>query len=145
MSLETGRYIIISGDYAVGRHFPEDRSLLPKGIFLIPKDWETNWVFEKSGNQQNEYTITSNGSPTAHIDGAVVALLTELFSVTKWIVEAVPQHGHNAYIITTPEHDQGWVSSEEVGQQILVKPLIATHSLPPQYLRNGVFQIIKVE
>ncbi|KAJ3713035.1 serine protease inhibitor [Lentinula guzmanii] len=119
MSLETGRYIIISRDYAVGRHVPEDRSLLPKGIFLTPKDWESNqWVFEKAGNQPNEYTITSNSSPIAHIDGVVVAVLTDLFSATKWIVEAVPQHGDNAYIITTPEHDQGWFSPEEVGQQV---------------------------
>ncbi|KAJ3745630.1 serine protease inhibitor [Lentinula detonsa] len=145
MSLETGRYIITSGDYAVGRRSSEDRSLLPKGIFLTSKDWESSWVFEKSGNQQDEYTIKSNGSPIAHIDGVVVAVLTDLFSATKWIVEAVPQHGDNAYIITTPEHDQGWVSSEEVGQQISVKPLIAAPSFPPHYLPNEVFQIIKVE
>ncbi|KAJ3836903.1 hypothetical protein F5878DRAFT_623948 [Lentinula raphanica] len=92
MSLELGRYIIHNGDNTVGRRSAEDLSLLPKQIVSTPRDWqETNRVFEKIGNQENGYTIKSFGSPTAHIDGLVVALLIDYVPATQWIVEQIPQ------------------------------------------------------
>ncbi|KAJ3966001.1 hypothetical protein EV361DRAFT_605325 [Lentinula raphanica] len=101
MSLVSGRYIIHNGDNTVGRRSAEDLSFLPKQIVLTPRDQETNRVFEKTGNQENEYTIKSFGSPTAHIDGLVVALLTDYVPATQWIVEQIPQHGDNAYMFAT--------------------------------------------
>ncbi|KAJ3836904.1 serine protease inhibitor [Lentinula raphanica] len=145
MSLETGRYFIFNRDYAVGRRRAEDLSLLPKHIVLTPRKQETTWIFERTGDRENEYTITSNGSPIAHIDGLVVALLTKMFSATKWIVERVPQHGENAYIILNPEREQGWIAPEDFDDQVTVGPLIATRSYSPHYLSNSVFEIVKIE
>ncbi|KAJ3826485.1 hypothetical protein F5880DRAFT_1610175 [Lentinula raphanica] len=119
MSLVSGRYIIHNGDNTVGRRSAEDLSFLPKQIVLTPRDQETNRVFEKTGNQENEYTIKSFGSPTAHIDGLVVALLTDYVPATQWIVEQIPQHGDNAYIILTPERELGWVAPDGVDEQTL--------------------------
>ncbi|KAJ3711040.1 serine protease inhibitor [Lentinula raphanica] len=145
MSLETGRYIIYNREYAVGRRLAEDLSLAPKEIVLTSQEQQTTWIFEKTGNQENEYSITSNHSPTAHIEGYVFALLTEFFSATKWIVERVPQHGDNAYIILTPGRDQGWTAADDIYDRITVGPLITTNSYPPQYHPKSVFQILNIE
>ncbi|KAJ4476139.1 hypothetical protein C8R41DRAFT_846549 [Lentinula lateritia] len=98
MSLSTGLYIIQNGDNIVGRQFAEDRSLLPKKIVLSPNGSNSTWVFEKSGDGVNEYIIKSNGSPTAHIENDVFAILMDVGGIMNWIVEPVPQHGENSYM-----------------------------------------------
>ncbi|KAF8826019.1 serine protease inhibitor [Lentinula edodes] len=145
MSLSAGLYIIRNGDNIVGRRFAEDRSLLPKKIVLSPSGSNSTWVFEKCGNGSNEYIIKSNGSPTAHIEDNVFAILMDVGEITNWIVEPVPQHSENSYIITTPDRTSGWVAPTEIDEQIACKPLIVMRTFPPRYPPNEVFQIIKVE
>ncbi|KAJ3861654.1 serine protease inhibitor [Lentinula novae-zelandiae] len=98
MSLSTGLYIIQNGDNIIDRRFAEDRSLLPKTIVLSPTGSNSTWVFEKSDNGSNEYIIKSYGSPTAHIENNVFAILMNVSGITNWIVEPVPQHGENSYM-----------------------------------------------
>ncbi|KAJ4473845.1 serine protease inhibitor [Lentinula aciculospora] len=142
MSLETGRYLIHHGDKVVSRRFAEDRSLRPKRIDLLdPSDREITWIIEKSGD---EYILNNRGAPTAHIEDNVFALLIHQESATKWIIEAVPRHGKNAYIIKTSD-GKGWVAPDKVGEQIIYRPLIVGPSEPPTFPLNQVFQIIKLE
>ncbi|KAF8645996.1 hypothetical protein AX16_007422 [Volvariella volvacea WC 439] len=143
MSLETGRYIIQNGDRGVGRNSTEDRSLLPKRVIVLPPGVrDPDWVIEKVGS--DSYIIKARGAPTANVENLVFALLIEEGKAEKWKIEAVPQHGPNRYIIQTHNCNEGWVAPEEPYEQIKCQPLIATKSLPPQYLPTEVFEIVRV-
>ncbi|KAJ4473844.1 serine protease inhibitor [Lentinula aciculospora] len=143
MSLETGRYLIHHGDKVVSRRLIEDRSNNPKGIFLLNPDekLELTWIIEKSGN---EYILSNRNAPTGPIKDHVFAHLINQELAVKWTIEAVPQHGKNAYIIKTSD-GKGWVAPDKVDEQIIYKTLIVGPSEPPTFPLNEVFQIIKLE
>ncbi|KAJ4479548.1 serine protease inhibitor [Lentinula edodes] len=143
MALETGLYTIKNGEKLVGRALAEDLSLLPKRIILTESERTSIWAIEKS-DKENEYLLISFGSPTTHIENHVFALLINQEQATKWIVKAVPQHGENAYVISTSE-GKGWVAPKELNEQIEYRVLIVGQSLPPRYPLNEVFQITKAE
>ncbi|KAK7047233.1 hypothetical protein VNI00_006899 [Paramarasmius palmivorus] len=144
MSLESGLYIIRNIDKAVGRKQAEDRSLLPKRVVVLPPSVEDpKWEIQKEDS--NRYILKVQGAPTANIDRLVFALLQDEESAEKWRIEAVPQHGENRYIITTQDQNEGWVAPEETDDQVKCQPLVATKSLPPQYLPTEVFEIVRAE
>ncbi|KAJ4473842.1 serine protease inhibitor [Lentinula aciculospora] len=144
MSLTTGRYLIKNEDNVVGRALAEDLSLQPKRIILLPPDDKTSTPASLNLHD-NEYIIISNGSPTAHIENHIFALLIDRGAATKWLVQAVPQHGENAFIITTAARQYGWSAPGEANEQIGYSRLVVGRSLPPRYSPHQVFQITKAE
>ncbi|KAF3929099.1 hypothetical protein ABW20_dc0107213 [Dactylellina cionopaga] len=88
MSIETGRYIIDPKDKKlgwVGRHFIEDRSLLPKKILTLPEGVQPpQWILEKlpSGN----YIFRANDATTGVKDGLLWALLIDMFPAEEWFL-----------------------------------------------------------
>ncbi|KAJ3851784.1 serine protease inhibitor [Lentinula lateritia] len=151
MALETGRYIIKNGENIVGRALAEDLSLRPKRVILTDHDSTVvihflQWAVEKLGNNLDTfYTLISNGSPTAHIEHNVYALVIDRELATKWYMRPIPQNGETAYIVTGTDREGGWVAPGKVGEQIEYKPLIVAPSEPPRYPTNQVFHFTKVE
>ncbi|KAJ4473852.1 serine protease inhibitor [Lentinula aciculospora] len=144
MALETGLYTIKNGDKFVGRALAEDLSLRPKKVIVTDND--SKWAIEKLGNNLDTfYTLISNGSPTAHIEHNVFALVIDRELATKWIIQHVPQHGENAHSIFGSDFEGGWTAPEEIGEQIRYRPLIFQPSVPPHYSPNGVFHIVKAQ
>ncbi|KIJ56044.1 hypothetical protein M422DRAFT_150632 [Sphaerobolus stellatus SS14] len=143
MSLEAGTYIIRNGNNSVGRSLLEDLSLFPKPVVLLPPS-VTAEDTKINKTDSNGYVIKFRGAPSASIDHRVVALLSEGEEAGQWRIKAVPQHGPNRYIITTQDQDDGWVAPNDPYEQLMCKPLIASLSLPPRYLPNSVFEIVRI-
>ncbi|ESK88374.1 hypothetical protein Moror_14760 [Moniliophthora roreri MCA 2997] len=143
MSLESGPYTIRNGGRAIGRAQREDRSLRPKGVFVLPPDVEPP-VFDIEKLDSGNYTIKAKGAPTTQINNLVFALLIEEERAEKWQIVHIPQHGRHKYIIQANDQVNGWVAPEDPEQQILSRPLIIFPSEPPQYPPNEIFEIIPV-
>ncbi|KAM5542253.1 hypothetical protein V8D89_004126 [Ganoderma adspersum] len=154
MALESGRYYIFSkiDDAAapVGRNFIEDKSLLPKAVYKLPKGVEPPvWDVERLPN--GHYKLQSRGAAVGAVDRLLFAFLIEaetLVATLEWSIQRDERDGDgNCYIVTRPD-GEGWVitdmDSEDVAQ-IAVRPLIVGPSFPPFYPPNEVFVFKKVE
>ncbi|KIK52268.1 hypothetical protein GYMLUDRAFT_251405 [Collybiopsis luxurians FD-317 M1] len=161
-------YLILNSSRPVGRPLAEDKSNHPKPIKLLATSAhqdeirvshpspqyrclsltvEVQWVLE--GNPHG-YIAKIRGDPTApgpppKPNDKVFALLLEEEIPEEWILEPVPQHGVNHYIILTHDRQRGWVTPKEEDGQISCRPLIATMSIPPQYESGAVFELRRVE
>ncbi|KAF9522271.1 hypothetical protein CPB83DRAFT_864714 [Crepidotus variabilis] len=143
--LNSGRYFIKSAgaDKFVGRARVEDRSLNPKRVILRAEDGETP-VFELK-DQGKTFEIVIGGGSAASINDKVSAVLMPEEPAQQWIIEEVPQSGSNKYLIMDSQKDGGWVLPDDAPEtQLVVRPLIATKSLPPQYPPNQVWEIVPV-
>ncbi|PSR87359.1 hypothetical protein PHLCEN_2v5176 [Hermanssonia centrifuga] len=151
MSLPSGNYIITSKvpdgqSLSIGRNLAEDKSLLPKKVISLPPGVEAPvWAVQLLDN--GKYILRIGGAATAEFEDKVFAVLLDVPIPTEWTITHVPQHGPNIYIIEKGDLSTGWVvpESEEPYTQIAVRPLIATRSLPPQYLPSEQFHIIPIE
>ncbi|KAK7448421.1 hypothetical protein VKT23_013684 [Stygiomarasmius scandens] len=141
MPLESGTYTIRSCEFNIGRPLAEDRSLLPKRIVVLPEEQTSVWEIEKIST--DTYFLKNQNSPTGNIDNKVAALLIMQEDAVKWRIEAIPQHGHNRYIIITEDRSKGWVASDEPFEQVKCQPLIVGPSVPPFYPQTEIFEIVR--
>ncbi|KAJ2912166.1 hypothetical protein MD484_g8250, partial [Candolleomyces efflorescens] len=147
MSLSEGPYIIRSrqNNAIVGRNPTEDRSLLPKGVFVYPAGDssivpQATWSIKPEGD--GTYLLQVFGGYAIEENKALYADIREPPTLTKWKIEHQPQHGDFVYTITLPQSGDGWrVDNTEDWSQLAVGPLAATRSIPPQYLPSGIFTI----
>ncbi|THG95043.1 hypothetical protein EW026_g6533 [Hermanssonia centrifuga] len=168
MSLPSGNYIITSKvpdgqSLSIGRNLAEDKSLLPKKVISLPPGVEAPvWAVQLLDN--GKYILKIGGAATAEFEDKVFAVLLDVPIPTEWTITHVPQHGPNVYMLSISlyrsrtvthisfcriekgDRSTGWVvPEEEPYTQIAVRPLIATRSLPPQYLPSEQFHIIPIE
>ncbi|RPD66161.1 hypothetical protein L227DRAFT_134503 [Lentinus tigrinus ALCF2SS1-6] len=117
MSLKDGIYTITtsSGGHLVGRHWVEDKSLLPKRVVTLHSVGYTQpkWDVHAVGN--GNYKIKTGGSYVGVMpDGHVFAfLLEDMIQGSEWKIQHVPQHGDNAYIITKGDGSEGWTYKDK--------------------------------
>ncbi|KAI1784717.1 hypothetical protein LXA43DRAFT_1101107 [Ganoderma leucocontextum] len=153
MTLESGKYTILSkvDGAPVGRRLAEDRSLLPKGIYKLPKDLEVDvviWDVEKLEN--GNYKFKAIGDVVGAIDGRLFAILLEdqvVDAATEWTLQQDERDAAgNAYVVMTAgQQGDGWVAPTGEDEQILIKPIIAGFSLPPAYPPTEVFVFNKLD
>ncbi|CAL1715321.1 unnamed protein product [Somion occarium] len=150
MSLESGLYIISSQveNRYVGQNLAEGPPLVPKDIFALPEGVRApRWIVERN---DKGYRLVADRAPTGVLEDRVVALVIDRATgIEDWILTAQPQHGENVYIIERQDRSSGWVVKEDgdstFGDPILAKPLIATMSLPPQYLPTELFTFVRID
>ncbi|CAL1715316.1 unnamed protein product [Somion occarium] len=109
--------------------------------------YSPRWIVER---KDKGYRLKAHEAPTGVEGDRVVAFLIDRATGPEdWIITAQPQHGKNVYIIERQDRSSGWVVKEEgdgtFGDPILAKPLIATKSLPPQYLPTELFTFVRID
>ncbi|PIL29940.1 hypothetical protein GSI_07851 [Ganoderma sinense ZZ0214-1] len=149
MALESGRYYIFSklDDAAVGRNSVEDRTLLPKAVYKLPKGVDAPvWDVEKLPN--GKYKLQTRGAAVGAVDGLLVAFLMKTETTLEWTIQRDERDTEgNSYIISTFD-GHSWVVTEPESEdisQIAVRPLIVGMSLPPFYPPTEVFVFKKVD
>ncbi|KAF3187027.1 hypothetical protein TWF788_002607 [Orbilia oligospora] len=149
--LQSGTYIItsVSTNLKVSRTLGEDKSLLPKKVFVLPaKEQASTW--EVTRNRDGTYTLKNKGSPVVEIEDKLFAQLTGPPLETRWKVSSVYWHGADQWIIETPSGSDGWLLKDDPAadkdglKQVDVGPLIANLSLPPQYPAYERFRFTRV-
>ncbi|KAF9256083.1 serine protease inhibitor [Marasmius fiardii PR-910] len=142
MSLETGFYVIHNEGTVIGRRLGESFSSSPKAIIKHRKETLNRqgvWKVEKVG--PDVYTLSTQGAYTSKIEGRVYAILLLEPPPEKWIIEPVPQHGNNKYIILSETRQKGWVAPYEDTEPVNVRSLVSTCSPPSFYTPDEVFEI----
>ncbi|RVD83123.1 uncharacterized protein DFL_007524 [Arthrobotrys flagrans] len=122
MSLESGRYFIRSKSthYVLGRHYVEDRSLLPKKILgLSQTAGPPHWIIEKTSD--GTYRMMVQGTYTGVIGDKLYAFLLPEPAPVEWILKAHPEHGENIYSIET-KSGEGWTVEDQPESQINIHP-----------------------
>ncbi|KAH8092539.1 hypothetical protein BXZ70DRAFT_459498 [Cristinia sonorae] len=141
-NLETGSYYIQSvatGKY-IGRHWAEDRSLLPKKVIQRPEDWEpTPWKVVKQDD--GTYTLTIGGGPTGAINSKLFAILLDVPPPEHWKIFSPERNEEDEFVIMDKREEKGWiVPDSEDYTQIVVHNLIIGPSDPPFFPANEVFK-----
>ncbi|TCD69116.1 hypothetical protein EIP91_008758 [Steccherinum ochraceum] len=163
MSLESGTYIIINHQHEgfVSRARIEDRSGLPKPVFVLPVGVQPTGKWRVDKTSEGKYVLSALGSPTGYWerDGTRTLYaflngpLDENARPVDWTIREVDTTtGRYGYIVETtlPGGEKvGW-STDDVptgvfGIHIAVKPLVSTRSEPPQFLPSDVFQFERVK
>ncbi|KAI1784708.1 hypothetical protein LXA43DRAFT_194181 [Ganoderma leucocontextum] len=151
MALESGKYTILSkvDGAPVGRRLAEDRSLLPKGIYKLPKDLEADiviWDVEKLEN--GNYKFKAIGDVVGAIDGRLFAILLEdqvVDAATEWTLQRDERDTQgNAFVVTRAGHQDGWAVPTDDNEQIVIKPILAGLTIPPTYSPTQVFVFNKL-
>ncbi|KAK6335166.1 hypothetical protein TWF718_010602 [Orbilia javanica] len=147
--LQSGTYIItsISTGLKVSRTLGEDKSLLPKKVFVLPPKEEAS-TWEVTRNRDGTYILKNKGSPVVEIEDKLFAQLTGPPLENRWKISSVYWQGADQWIIENPSGSEGWLlkggAEKDQYKQVDVGPLIATLSLPPQYPANERFSFKRV-
>ncbi|PIL29899.1 hypothetical protein GSI_07809 [Ganoderma sinense ZZ0214-1] len=154
MSLESGQYIITSafGGYGIGRRTIEDRSLMPKGIYVLPQDAESPWHVERL--EDGTYKLKNKGDLVgSSIIGQLLAFLLpggEIGATMNWTFRPDVKSGNpDAWVITeVGGHGRAWSvpdSNLHDIPHVVVKPLAVGLSEPPTFPPTEVFIFKKVD
>ncbi|KAF3904733.1 hypothetical protein ABW20_dc0100809 [Dactylellina cionopaga] len=148
--LQTGTYWISSAAYDryfISRPQAEDRSLLPKPVLTLPKEFAEAWEINRLAD--GTYTMKNRGSYVVEIKDQLFAQLVEQGPKlqTRWRITSVNWQGEDQFIIENVERTEGWNLRMTPGGSAIpfvqpeIVPLISTRSLPPQYTSNERFII----
>ncbi|KAI6010909.1 hypothetical protein F5J12DRAFT_570238 [Pisolithus orientalis] len=125
------------GDDQAGGVLPPYPIVLLDTLILPPK-----FTVTKS-NEINTYTITVNENMVHDLDDRVVSYNDE--STTEWVI--IFRRHERAYTVERKvESGLAWTAPELEPDrpsnplQILLKPLVCTYSIPPQFLPSQLFK-----
>ncbi|KAK6362198.1 hypothetical protein TWF730_005894 [Orbilia blumenaviensis] len=152
-NLPSGTYTIINAtdpSRPIGRKPAEDKSLHPKGIYVLkPEEGGQNSVWQVENIGGGGYTLKCNKAPTEAHDFRVWAILTDDEPSTVWKLKK-SERSPGGYVITNKNDPigPGWIVRSHDPEQdtpVEVQILVVGPSQPPFYPLTELFQFKKYE